>query len=247
MQGLVTIDFGNSHPHAGIFSKDQSHWQLLKVVPWKELGLFLDQLQMNASNTSLVLCAVKAREEELLPFLEKGFLLTRVQDYWKGNKFAGMPVFYAHSLGEDRLIQNFYAYKKLKEKCLIIDAGTFTTMDVVTTNGFEGGYIFPAFNSYAALFQQGEQLKATSLDSCFSQSLPQKTQEAMRDSYIAFAALAKSIIKEHQIQKILLSGGQGASWKDLLGPLPPSLIVQSEPNLIHLALHYWMTTQIEIL
>lgn len=245
MQGLVTIDFGNTHPHAGLFQKNNNQWQLIKVCPWSEVQIFLSQLQMSANNSSLVLCEVKSREEELQPLQEQGFLLTRVKDYWRGTKFAGMPVNYARTLGEDRLIQAWYLYKQKKIPALLIDAGTFATMDVITAKGFEGGYIIPGLNAYSGVFQRGEQLKDWSLDSSVSASLPHATAEAMRDSYFAFAALAQKLITEHQIERVILTGGQCSLWKEIFEHLKVSVIVEVEPTLIHWALQYWMTTQIE--
>lgn len=245
MQGLVTIDFGNTNPHAGLFHKEQNQWQLIKVVPWSELPLYLEQLQMNPGNTSMVLCEVKARDEEINKLKEQGFLITHLKDYWRGERFAGMPVNYAKTLGEDRLIQAFYAYKKLKENILIIDAGTYVTMDVVTSSGFLGGYIIPGIKQYFKSFQQGEQLKEVDLVGTPETSLPHLTSHAMRDSYIAFAALAQKLITEHSIQKVLLTGGQGALWKQFFDSQSSSVVVQEGPDLIHWALQFWMTTQIE--
>lgn len=247
MQGLVTIDFGNTNPHAGLFQKHQNEWKLIKVCPWNELPVFLNQLQMSPDNTTMVLAEVKARDEELTPLLHQGFHITHVKEYWRGSKFAGMPVNYAKTLGEDRLIQAFYAFKKMKESVLLIDAGTFATMDVVSKNGFEGGYIIPGIKNYFEMFQKGEQLKTTEIDKSVSTGLPHATAEAMRDSYFAFAALAQKLVSEHNIQKVLLSGGDYAIWKRIFEELKLSLVVQNEETLIHWALHYWMTTQIETL
>jgi type III pantothenate kinase len=245
MQGLVTIDFGNTNPHAGLFQKHQGEWNLVKVCPFSELSLYLSQLQLSPRNSQLVLSEVKAREEELNPLLEQGFLLTRVKDYWRGNKFAGMPVNYAQTLGEDRLIQAYYVFKKLKTDVLLIDAGTFVTMDLITNSGFQGGYIFPGLATYQASFQNGELLKSVKLSDSLSPELPKTTAEAMRDSYLAFAALAQKLILEHQIEKIVLTGGQSSLWKQIFDHLKVSVIVEVEPTLIHWALQYWMTTQIE--
>ena len=238
MQGLITLDFGNSHPHAGLFHKTQNTWQLIKVVPWKEINLYLDQLGMTPNNTSMVLCEVKAREEELLPLIHQGYLLTRVKDYWKGSRFAGMPVHYATSLGEDRLILAHYCYKKEKAPTLIIDAGTYVTMDIVNEAGFQGGYILPGPDAYKSSFQKGEQLKEVLLAPEFSEAIPKTTVEAMSWSYSAFLSFAREIISKYQISKIILTGGKSSLWSS-------SLSVQEQPDLIHLALHHWMTTQIE--
>ena len=245
MQGLVTIDFGNTNPHAGLFLKTNNEWQLIKVVPWAELNLYLTQLGMTPNNSSMVLCEVKSREEDLTDLQHQGWLITRVREYWRGTKFAGMPVNYAKTLGEDRLITAFYAFKKLKSNVLLIDAGTFATMDVITKNGFDGGYIIPGIDTYNSSFQKGEQLKAIEIDKSLSARLPQTTLEAMRDSYFAFAALAQKLISEHNLEKVIITGGQSELWKQIFEQLKSAAVVESDPALIHWALHFWMTTQIE--
>src|SRR6476469_7137004 len=98
MRGLITLDFGNTHATAGIFTLGHPT-TLIKKVPLNELQLILSSMGMSAHNSQMVLSDVHPREEELKPFLEAGFLLTRVKDYWRGNKFHGMPVNYANTLG----------------------------------------------------------------------------------------------------------------------------------------------------
>jgi type III pantothenate kinase len=245
MQGLITLDFGNTNPHAGLFQKQQDKWELIKVVPFKELQIFLTQLGMNANNTSIVLSEVKPREEELVPLIEQGFLLTRIKEYWKGVRFAGMPVNYARTLGEDRLIEAFYCFKKDKVPTLLIDAGTFVTMDVITEEGLLGGYIIPGTEAYFSAYSKGEQLKDVGLKLHFKHDLPHETSDAITESYYAFAALAKKLMRERGIKKIILTGGLTTLWEGFFEDDKDVVVVEGHPHLIHWALHYWFTTQIE--
>lgn len=245
MQGLITLDFGNTHPHAGLFQKHGSSWSLVKVVPWAELSLFLSQLKMTPDNSQLVLAEVKPREEELAPLLEQGFLLTRVKDYWRGERFAGMPVNYAKTLGEDRLITTHFAYKSDKTSTLIVDAGTFVTMDVVDGSGLHGGYIIPGTEAYFSVYAQGEQLKEVPIEIGFRPGLPHETSEAITQSYQAFASLARETIMGNGIRKVILTGGQTKLWASYFETLQGSVKVLQDEHLIHHALHHWFTTQIE--
>lgn len=247
MQGLITLDFGNTNPHAGLFQKTEGAWFLIKTVPLNELSIYLDQLNMTANNSSVIVCEVKSREDEILKLQEQGFLVTRVKDYWRGTRFAGMPVNYAKTLGEDRLIEAFYCYKKMKVPVLIIDAGTFVTMDVVTPEGFLGGYIIPGAEAYLSTYSRGEQLKDVSLSLSFKHSLPNETADAMTESYLAFAALANKLVKDFALQKIVITGGLTSLWEGLFPDKPEGVVVEGNKDLIHWALHYWMTTQIELL
>jgi type III pantothenate kinase len=247
MQGLITLDFGNTNPHAGLFHKAQGEWLLVKVVPLNELPIYLSQLNMSANNSSVVVCEVKSREDEIQKLQEEGFLVTRVKDYWRGNRFAGMPVNYTRTLGEDRLIEAYYCYKKERISTLIIDAGTFVTMDIVNENGFQGGYIIPGARIYLETFGKGEQLKDVTLNLSFTHSLPHETSEAMTESYSAFAALAKRLVKDFSIRRVVITGGFTSLWEEFFKDDKESLVVEAHEHLIHWALHYWMTTQIELL
>lgn len=245
MQGLITLDFGNTNPHAGLFQKMEGSWDLIKVVPLHDIFKHLDDLGMNAHNSSIVICEVKAREEEVQKFQEIGFLVTRVKDYWKGSRFTGMPVKYANTLGEDRLIEAFYCYKKMKDSVLIIDSGTFVTMDVVTKEGFLGGYIFPGIKIYFETFAKGELLKNISPALSNDQKLPNDSSKAMAESYLAFSALGRKLIADYNIQKIILTGGQSNLWEEFLSEEKKNNMVETLPHLIHWSLLFWMTTQIE--
>jgi type III pantothenate kinase len=243
MQGLITLDFGNSNPHAGLFNKIENQWKLIKVVPWSEVSIFLNQLSMTPDNSQIVLAEVKPREEELVPLLQQGFLLTRVKEYWRGVKFAGMPVSYANTLGEDRLIQAHYTYKKDKTPTLLIDAGTYVTMDIINESGFQGGFILPGANAYWSSFSSGEQLKNYEFDSHFQINLPQTTADAMKNGYYAFSLLAKDLCLKNNIKDIILTGGAAETWQKLLSN--QQLSFKTQEHYIHWSLLHWMTTQIE--
>ncbi len=245
MTGLITLDFGNTHATAAIFSLNGKTATLIKKVPLAELRMYLTQLGFSAHNAQIVISDVKPREEELQTFVEEGYLLTRVREYWRGKKFHGMNVNYTETIGEDRLISAFYTYKNFKTNCLVIDAGTFVTMDVVTPGGFEGGYILPGTENYFKSFESGENLKKFDLQATPEKTLPHDTPAAMSGSYSAFAALARELIEKHQIQKVLITGGGSPLWEKLLADLKAPPVVETHPDLIHLALLYWMTTQIE--
>jgi pantothenate kinase type III len=247
MQGLITLDFGNSHPHAGLFQKRDDNWNLVKIVPFNELSISLTQLNMNSDNTSIVVCEVKPREDEIHQLQQQGFLVTRVKDYWRGFKFSGMPVQYSNTLGEDRLIEAYYCYKQFKSPTLIIDSGTFVTLDVINHSGFLGGYIIPGIDAYYEAYSKGERLKDVKLSPSKLSSLPTETSMAMAQSYTAFASLAKSVMNKYHIQKIILTGGSLSIWEDFLEEEKENYILEIDPHLIHRALHYWMITQIELL
>ena len=128
---------------------------------------------------------------------------------------------------------------------LIIDAGTFVTMDVVSRTGFNGGYIIPGSKIYFETFRHGEQLRDVQWALTPDEELPSNTSEAIGAGYTAFVALAQNIVKTHTIEKILLTGGDMNNWRDFFQLIGMGDIVEEHPHLLHWGLHYWMTTQIE--
>lgn len=244
-QSLISLDFGNTHPHAGLFKKSSSGWDLLEVVPLKDLATKAASHQISPHNAQLVLSEVKEYETELFDLQSQGYLLTRVKDYWRGERFAGMPVHYSKTLGEDRLISAFWCYKKFKKPSLIIDAGTYLTMDVVTNQGFVGGYIIPSYELYLRTFSEGENLKEVSLKETENFTLPQDTHDAMSAGYHAFCAFAEKLIKDHKLETVIISGGKDTLWKKWAEDKNFEVLII--PHLIHESLIYWMTTQVELL
>lgn len=67
----------------------------------------------------------------------------------------------------------------------------------------------------------------------------------MSGSYAAFAALAKELVIQHKLENIMVTGGQMATWLGFFKDTLNHVVVEGNPHLIHLALHHWMTTQIE--
>ena len=244
---LVTLDFGNSHPHAGLFEYKDLKSQFVKAIPLTHLKDELARLNWTGHNTQLVLSEVRKYDQELDGFIEDNFVLTRVRDYWKGNRFAGMPVDYAHSLGEDRLIQAYYLYKKFPRPLCLIDAGTYTTIDFITDQGFVGGYIAPGIAAYPKVYSRGENLKDRELNlEQFKNELPHQTEDALSESYGAFTALASYWAQKLKIQKFMITGGSAPYWNSALSSFA-DYDLQTDPNLIHYSLHYWYSTQIQIL
>ncbi len=246
---LVTLDFGNSHPHAGLFEYKNSTLEFLETIPLSKLKNKLAELSWTCHDTQFVLSQVKAYDDELNVFVDEGFVVTRLRDYWRGSRFAGMPVDYAHSLGEDRLIQAFYLFKnkKFNKPLCLIDAGTYTTIDFITENGFVGGYIAPGIAAYPSVYSRGENLKTRELDlSSFNNELPHQTELAMSDTYGAYASLASFWAQKLKIRSFILTGGSASYWEKSL-PAFMDCDLQNDPNLIHYALYYWYSTQIQVL
>jgi len=237
---LLTLDFGNTQAHAALFK----HGRQLAVGELSAVSGWLEKFELNFGEVSAVLCQVKSYEAEMEPLLKQGLLCERVQDYWKGQRFAGMPVHYAQSLGEDRLIQAWWAFKNIKAPVLVVDAGTFFKIDVINPEGFQGGYILPGLKLLGEDLGQGEQLRSVEFagiekNLLTGEALPHTTADALQAGAIAYAALIQRLLLRWGITQIVISGGDSERVEAFLRPLTPELPCQRRADLVHWALLDW--------
>lgn len=94
--------------------------------------------------------------------------------------FFGMPVNYQNTLGNDRLVTSHLVFDLIKndlspDKAILIDAGTFVTIDFISNKGFEGGYILPGPETLLKSYLRGEQLSGPSQRMVVTNSNDQKS------------------------------------------------------------------------
>ena len=223
---IITIDNGNTNPHVGIFINDK----LESIIPLKDFSPLDDDF--------ILLSDVGAA----LPFAPSFDLKSMRKTKDNLNTFFDMPVHYANSLGDDRLIASYSVFKDIKssEKVLLIDAGTFITMDLISEKGFLGGYIFPGLNVFLSTYQQGQKLFVPEIkNEVLNLGLPSTTEDAIlkaTDCYLE--SILESIINKTSPNKIVLTGGSSEFVKNKI--LKFNLLeVQLETyhHLIHLSLY----------
>lgn len=229
---IYTFDFGNSNPKVGIW-KDEI---LCKTV-------LLNQLKLDNEINNLIFLKSSVRPNQDQQILKE--LNIEFEDFIQFRKeksFLDMPVNYSLTLGEDRLFQAYYLYKncisKNSKNIILIDSGTFTTIDYINTKGFIGGYIIPGNQIYLDIYKQrGEQLnqfKASELGQ--SNQIPNSTQCAILNS---LPTLLKSFYQDlhnkNPHNKYIITGGGSVLHQQIL-----SKITNSDVNngLIHKSLHY---------
>lgn len=215
---LITIDNGNTHPNVGIFNDGV----LQGVVP-------LDQYTQ-APGDYLLIASV-------------GFALTLKPSFDLKSKrtkthFFDMKVNYAETLGDDRLIASYGLFKKITkgERVLLVDAGTFITTDLVTDDGFQGGYIFPGITRFLKTYTESAQLPSLSKDMLFkgNDEIPHTTNDAiLKATELYLKSSIEEVIRNTSPDKIVFTGGNATDIKKLI-----SLKVHSEMDrhLIHSAL-----------
>jgi len=178
---------------------------------------FREQYSLSRENTIVGIVSVKEK------LLELPFTTYNVADYFKDNTFLDMPVSYGESLGHDRLVLAYYCFKMNHKHKIVIDTGTFTTLDSVDIKGFNGGYILPGLGSILKSYESGDQLfSVENLSKIvnFKDLLtvyPKTTKDAIaHGALLSFIAPIKESLIAFDPANILLTGGNGQLLHDFL-------------------------------
>ncbi len=216
MKTIYTIDNGNTNPHVGIFKGNS----LEKVVPLREC-------HFEEANSEIILSSVG----QDLDLPQKNIM--DVINLRSQNAFLDMPVNYSQTLGMDRLCCAYWIFKnqiKNNEKVLLIDAGTFTTYDLVSNKGLEGGFIFPGLQTFLNSYSKGAKLPTLDLKTLNLRdeiNLAHKTEDAISEALKTYFQMTfRSLIETLSPDLIITTGGEGKYFFE----------AGYMPHLIHLAL-----------
>ena len=244
MSSLVTMDFGNSRAKAALFHLKREQVELKEEFEAEEMESVLAKFNLNVTDVPAILCQVKKYPHIIQSLLEKGMLIENISDSWKGKAFDGMKVSYAPTIGLDRLIGAHYAYHQLKQKALVIDAGTFLTIDVVTHDGFLGGYIIPGITKFNKIFSDGENLFEPSASLPLStEELPHTTEDAITGFMISIKLLIKKWITHYQLESIVLTGGEAPLMRKIVQEFGDQIKIEEQPHYLHWAMMNWWKRQ----
>ncbi|MDO9182006.1 MAG: type III pantothenate kinase [Bacteriovorax sp.] len=222
---IITIDNGNTNPHVGIFQNEK----LDSVVALKDFMAQEDDFILLSDVGSPINFSANVDLKKYRR-MQKGI-----------NHFFEMPVLYSETLGDDRLISSYLVFSHIKpnEKILLIDAGTFITIDLINDQGFLGGYIFPGIATFLSSYQKGSNLKILSPQFNLSRSeLPHSTEEAILGATeIYLESVLKALIKKTSPSKIIITGGSFELVKNIILKFNlPKVQLETYHHLIHYAL-----------
>ena len=263
---ILTVDVGNTHSKACLL--DEKHC-ILNTFPLNALEENIQTFGLTTKNTVAAICSVKSDfPPDQIPFDK---LL--VGDYFHSSKkqhsFMDMPVQYTKTLGLDRLVQAWYLYHQLncnkenskennkefnKDKKLLIDTGTFTTVDFIDTDGLKGGFILPGLGTILNSYSSGDQLSAYNSINTNAKNMDKKelnllvrdiahsTADAIeRGAFITFLAPLLKIIEQNPEYSPIITGGNAFFLETYLKnqnqeDIQPLASIHFEMNLIHIAL-----------
>jgi type III pantothenate kinase len=180
---LLVLDVGNTNTVLGVFAQgekaadasDGSHPEQL-VANWRvatiatqtvdEYGVLfrnlfaMDNLEVKSVRGIVISSVVPPLDSTLRQVCERYFH-TKPLFIEPGVK-TGMPVHYENpaEVGADRIVNSVAAFEKYGGPCVVVDFGTATTFDCVSSKGeYEGGVICPGIGISAdALFERTARL-----------------------------------------------------------------------------------------
>lgn len=167
---LLVVDVGNTNIVLGVYKGEDLvvHWRIAtkRDQTADEYGILIQDLfkytdvdpkSLKAAIISSVVPPVTPILEEML---ENYFSLHALQ-VGPGTK-TGVPVLYDNpkEVGADRIVNAVAAYKKYGGPAVVVDFGTATTFDVISSKGeYLGGVIVPGIGiSTEALFERAAKL-----------------------------------------------------------------------------------------
>ena len=151
-----------------------------------------------------------------------------------------MPVHYTQTLGQDRLYQAYYLFSQYPQEKLIIniDSGTFTTIDMISAEGFLGGYIIPGLELLNETYMKGHHLSKVTYPTNLDQlsDLPHSTEEAMSLGLFKIYEGLFHLLYSHMPTMISLTGGKSDIIIELIKHCFAEVQIKHQPHLIHQAL-----------
>lgn len=229
MDKVYTIDYGNSNPHVGVFENSL----LKEVLPLSE--------DLNLLDGSVIMSEVgDVLQSSTIQNLNLVNEIKRLKNLKKEKSILDMPINYSETLGDDRLAVAYGAYKNYISDSVssiyIIDAGTFLTIDKVTKNGFEGGFILPGIKTFLSSYGQARLLPELDKSSFehTSWTWGTSTNSAILEATkIYLKGVYHEVFSKEQADLVLLTGGESELHMDLLETIVPRKQLKIQQHLIH--------------
>ncbi|MDS1271927.1 type III pantothenate kinase [Lipingzhangella sp. LS1_29] len=214
---LLTIDVGNSHTVLGLFDGTEllGHWRVATDTrrTSDEWSVLLDGLVSGGGHapvTGLALCCtVPPVQHAMREMVRQHYTKADVVIVEPGVR-TGVPIRMDNpkEVGSDRIVNALAAARRYGGPCVVVDFGTATTFDAVSTTGaYLGGAIAPGIDiSVEALSQRGAQLHMVELVRP-RHAIAKSTSEALRSGIVyGFAGQVDGIV-DRMAQELAEEGG----------------------------------------
>ncbi len=221
---LLAIDVGNTNTVVGVYYKNafQYHWRLetKKERTADEWGIFLREL-LSFENiqfdkiTGVVISNVVPPLQRALTEMSEKYIKRTPVSVGPDIKID-MPIDLDNpaEIGADRIVNAVAAYHRYKTDLIIVDFGTATTFDYVTSDGeYRGGLIIPGMGiSLEALFQKASKLPRVEIIKP-KRVIGKSTIESMQSGiYHGYIGMIDSVVRKMEKEigrkaKVIATGG----------------------------------------
>jgi type III pantothenate kinase len=204
---LLCIDIGNTNIVLGIFQDDTmlNHWRIRteRGMTSDELGILVQglfvsvRLQMGSIKGIIISCVVPTL---LSSFRDFCLLYCNREPMIVGPEIEmGMSINYDNpkEVGADRIVNAVAAYQKYRTGLIVVDFGTATTFDYISSEGsYEGGTIAPGIVvSAEALFQKASKLPRVEIFAKPKTAIGKETTSSINSGLIyGYAGMVDGIV-----------------------------------------------------
>jgi len=223
---LLAIDLGNTNLVFGVYNGDRltKHWRLstLKNRTVDAYGILLRNLfAIENIDTKKIQSVIISSVVPPLDFILTGMVRTYfdLKPVFVTHENAGIPVLYndPREVGADRIVNAVAAVEKYSTPSIVVDFGTATTFDAITSRGeYLGGVIAPgivisaeALYEHAARLPRIEILKPSTV---IGRSTTGSMQSGIFHGYVALVDGILTRMKQELGEKayVIATGGQAA-------------------------------------
>lgn len=211
---LLVIDVGNTNTVLGIYDGDEliHDWRIRTVIDHTvdEYGMLILSLLGNRRigpetiKNIIISCVVPPMLNILEPLCVKYFN-TAPLIVGPGVK-TGMPIFYDNprEVGADRIVNAVAAYERYRRELIIVDFGTATTFDYISSQGeYLGGCIAPGIMiSSDALFERASKLPRVELSTPRTIITKDTVSGMQAGIMFGYAALVDGIVERMKTETV---------------------------------------------
>ena len=215
----LLVDSGNSRLHAAWWDSSEVCNAIAVEYPdnTESLAALMQSITGEREPEKIAACSVNSKWRERL----FGILDSMAPEHLNVVRTAGelgIAVCYKdpRTLGIDRVLAGYAAWRRLGEPCVVIDAGTAITVDAFGVDGaMTGGYIIPGFQLMVGAMAAHTDLPNVTEDGA-SESPGDSTEACIRNGisvaiHTAVKRLAALAASYADTSRIIVTGGTGES------------------------------------
>jgi len=227
---FLGVDIGNTHTVIGLFrgGKLADSWRIQtragttgdELASMLHSLLLYHRLGLEDMKTVIISSVVPPATEAWSDMTERYHRLTFIDAHEIAVELVEIRYPRAHEVGTDRLLNSLAAFRQYQGACIVVDYGTATTFDCISSRGeYMGGVIAPGIMLAAkSLFTGTSKLPMVKFPRKGLSPLGKSTEEAIQAGLLyGFAGLTDNIISNlsstfaHDEKPFVISTGGLAS------------------------------------